>query len=361
MTGKLRSRDQGNASPPKDEVDEKLIGAAINADVILEPSQTDPRPVRGYAGVALPEPHDLPVIPSAEPAGAPQTPTSRPFARSDGLRLMPLSGFIWGGATQNRQGARPISAQPRVRGDHVILLVTRGSADIDFPRKRQPIGQGRIAFIPSGTAFSFQPPADIDGWALLLPPNLGIGLPVGFPLAFRQGTPHPADEPLLEPAFQALGQDRVLGPRASSATALHLGLLALALTRAVDKPQVQDGDHLQSLVARPLTESFLELAANHLADGRTIADMALELGCTQAQLDRACHDSRGRTPLELLYSLRLERAAQLLRDTDMPIHAIAQEIGYSGIGHFMRVFTAATGRTPEAFRAMAWSGTDGSD
>lgn len=351
MTGNLRSRDQ-SATPlnREEQEEERLHDAAINADVILEPAENDPRPSRTHA--EAPPPHGLPVIAPDNPEAAPKTPSQRPFARSDGVRLMPLAGFIWGVAAPLRSAARPVAAQPRVRGDHVIILVTRGGAEIEFPRRRQLIGQKRIAFIPAGTAFSLLPPPDAEGHALLLPPNLSLGLPVGFPLAFHHGLPHPADEGLIEPAFAALGQDRAQGPAASSATACHLGLLALALSRAVNRPQIQGADQLQTMVSRPLTDSFLEMAEHHLADGRTIADMALELGCTQAQLDRACGESRGRTALELLYALRVERAAERLRSTDLPVLTIAREVGYSSLGHFIRVFAAATGRTPDAFRAM---------
>ncbi|MTH80064.1 helix-turn-helix transcriptional regulator [Paracoccus aestuariivivens] len=361
MTGNSRSRDLTTSAGATDAADRKLLGAAITADVILEPSTTDPRPIRGFTGYPPPEVTKGPTIAPVDTDGSYHVPPTRPFTRGDGVRLMPLSGFIWGGQIHARQGSAPVAAAPRVRGDHVIILVIKGGAAVEFPRKAQLIGQGRVAFIPSGTAFSIHPPADTEGWALLLPPNLGTDLPIGFPLAFQHGLPHPADEALLEPAICALGHDRAPGPNASGATACHLGLLALALSRTVEQPQIHDPNHLHTLVARPLTENFLALAARHLADDRTIADMARELGCTQAQLDHACTESRGRTALELLYALRLEQAAHLLRDTDAPIPQIAQEVGYTSVGHFIRVFAAATGRSPEAFRIIAWEQPEAED
>lgn len=352
MTGKPRSRDQIGPPSQTDEVEEKLLSAAITADVILEPGLTDPRPIRGYSG--QPEPVEpIPALVPVTPDERPRAPGRRPFGQGDGLRLMPLAGFIWGGQVHARSGPGPAIAAPRLRGDHVILFIARGGAHIQFPRKRQFLGQGRIAFVPAGTAFSFEAPAGTEGLALLVPPTMLGQLPIPLPSGFRNGIPHPTDAALIEPALRALGQGGVLGQRDTDATNCHLGLLSLALSRAVDRPQIHDPDQLHVLSARPLAENFLALAGRHLADGRTISDMARELGCTLAQLDNACIEIRGKHALDLIYGLRLERAAALLRDSDMPIATIAQELGYSGIGHFMRVFAAATGRTPEAFRHSA--------
>lgn len=102
--------------------------------------------------------------------------------------------------------------------------------------------------------------------------------------------------------------------------------------------------------ARPLTDRFLDLALTELSQNQTIAELARRLGHSLAQLDRACLQSRGRSALQLLYDLRLERAVNALRDSDMPIHEIARELGYSGQAHFIRSFAAATGRSPQAYR-----------
>ena len=96
-----------------------------------------------------------------------------------------------------------------------------------------------------------------------------------------------------------------------------------------------------------------------MSQNQTIAELARRLGHSLAHLDRACLQSRGRSALQLLYDLRLERAARALRGSDIPICDIAQELGYAGLGHFMRSFAAATGRSPEAYRDVMRNGVGG--
>jgi len=53
---------------------------------------------------------------------------------------------------------------------------------------------------------------------------------------------------------------------------------------------------------------------------------------------------------KLLSNIRLERAAELLRDTDSPIRDIASKCGYNNIEHFHRCFKSKYGITPSAYR-----------
>lgn len=58
----------------------------------------------------------------------------------------------------------------------------------------------------------------------------------------------------------------------------------------------------------------------------------------------------GLTYTEYLQSLRLERAEELLRDTDLQIEAIAREVGYHNKGYFYKIFTERHQLTPAQFR-----------
>ncbi len=57
-----------------------------------------------------------------------------------------------------------------------------------------------------------------------------------------------------------------------------------------------------------------------------------------------------------LTQVRITRAKQLLRFTDMPIESISQECGMSDANYFSRVFRKVEGTSPGEFRKM-WQGT----
>lgn len=360
MTGPLRSLHQPFAVADTDRVRDRLIGAAITADVILEPADDDPR-AQGHVPSVRAAPAAPRAVPTPTPGAtrpSPTPPNPSPHGQSpnssacagDGLRLMPIASFVWGGAPRGRLGQRDATAMPRVRGDHVLVLVTQGALAVELPRLRHPVTQGRAAFIPAGTAFSLHPPAQIQGWALLIPPAAARALPVALPDAFRCGLPDAADRALLEPTLAALGQGSPRNPAEETAVLCQLGLLSVALSRLSAHSPDPDDPARQLAKARPLTQRFLDLVTANPAQDRTMAEIAADLGCSLAHLDRACLHSRGRPAIQLLYAVRCDRAAQLLRHTDRPVAQIATELGYSGLGHFLRAFAEATGRTPDSFR-----------
>lgn len=353
----------------KDPARQRLVAAGVTAASIQEPGEIDPRqpgarpdaqeqPGRDFSSGAISVLNAA--IPLDQPG--PQAPAVAPvrpghcFPPGDGLRLIPLSGFHWGGALRGRNAA----PAPRVRGDHVLIWLQQGTLQVEFPRHCHGLAPGCLAFIPAGTAFALRPGAEVQGRALLIAPAHGAALPVPLPPGFRSGTPLPQDRPLIEPAMQALGIAQPQAgtgqtaagqtPTGQAAIACQMALIALALSRMDARSAAQRPGPAALHEARPLAERFIELAEAELAQNQTIAELARRLGHSLAQLDRACRQCRGRSALEVLYDLRHESAAKALRDGDLPICDIARELGYSGLGHFIRSFAAATGRSPEAYR-----------
>jgi len=56
------------------------------------------------------------------------------------------------------------------------------------------------------------------------------------------------------------------------------------------------------------------------------------------------------TPLEYLKRFRIEKAKNLLINTDLPISVIAEEVGFSNISYFIKCFSEYEKLTPKAFR-----------
>jgi AraC family transcriptional regulator len=59
----------------------------------------------------------------------------------------------------------------------------------------------------------------------------------------------------------------------------------------------------------------------------------------------------GASPHAYLASLRVQRAQQLLAETDLSISELSTRVGYGSPSHFSKAFRQATGLTPRAFRA----------
>ena len=74
-------------------------------------------------------------------------------------------------------------------------------------------------------------------------------------------------------------------------------------------------------------------------------------GVSAAHFARSFKEAFGVPPHRYLLTRRIERAAALLRDTDLAITEIAFQTGWSSLGTFGRTFRDVTGESPGELRA----------
>lgn len=278
---------------------------------------------------------------TAEPPAAPARPRNdvrirRAVPPAAPARLLPLAAFVW--------GSRALPPQPRTRQDHALIWVTGGRLHLDFPRRHHRLRPGDLHYVPAGTAFAALPMQGAQGHVALLNPALAGSAAADLPprgLAAHVGIDGPRLLALLG-ALAAADPASAAGRLADLAQCLN-GLSPERPPAPEPAGPPQD---------RNLVERFMALAEARLAGGASLAELAVELRSSMAALDRACTAARGRRAIELIHDLRLERAASLLRQGRQTPAQIAEALGYSSQAHFTRAFVAATGRTPEVFRAQ---------
>lgn len=79
-------------------------------------------------------------------------------------------------------------------------------------------------------------------------------------------------------------------------------------------------------------------------------DLARELETSETVVSRIINIHFGKSFPQLLNERRVEDAKRLLRETKVPVRAIAEEAGFNSIASFNRVFKDLTGETPGAYR-----------
>lgn len=79
--------------------------------------------------------------------------------------------------------------------------------------------------------------------------------------------------------------------------------------------------------------------------------LAAVSGVSEAHFARAFKEAFGAPPHRYLLTRRIERAAAMLRDTDLPITEIAFATGWNSLGTFGRVFRDIKGESPGDLRA----------
>jgi AraC-like DNA-binding protein len=98
------------------------------------------------------------------------------------------------------------------------------------------------------------------------------------------------------------------------------------------------------------------LRAKDLIDARyreplDVPALARAAHLSQAHFSREFRRAFGETPHQYLLTRRLERAAELLRNTDHSVADVCLAVGLSSVGSFTTSFGRAFGLSPTAYRA----------
>lgn len=104
----------------------------------------------------------------------------------------------------------------------------------------------------------------------------------------------------------------------------------------------------------PVLPSYLAQAKNyireHYAEPLTLSHIAKIVSVNPAYLSSRFAKHCGQNFLEYLTHYRVEKARELLKNTNLQIQEIAERVGYGDVAYFNRIFRRETGRTPGAYR-----------
>lgn len=95
----------------------------------------------------------------------------------------------------------------------------------------------------------------------------------------------------------------------------------------------------------------LDYINEYLDQDIRLTDLAQLLGMSQFHFSYLFKRSLGIPPYQYLLQQRIERAKQLLKQTDKSIVNIAFACGFNSHSHLSKQFRQLTGMTPKAFRA----------
>ena len=97
-------------------------------------------------------------------------------------------------------------------------------------------------------------------------------------------------------------------------------------------------------------EAITVMEAKYAAD-LTLDDVARQIATSRRQLQR-CFDEHSDAPFrQCLARIRMQRAAELLAETSIPVHDIAARVGYRQPAQFAKAFARVHGVPPTRYRA----------
>jgi AraC-like DNA-binding protein len=207
------------------------------------------------------------------------------------------------------------------------------------PTSVEPVrfgGRGPVTALVAG-AFRFAAPAR----SVLLEK-----LPAVLHIAAGEAT----TSPQLAAAVQLiLAESAAPGP---GSTLLSARLAEILLVHALRAHASEKGDEKQGLcaLADPGIGASLRMMHARPAEPWTVDSLARAVGMSRSAYAARFTALVGEAPLQYLTRWRMTQAAELLREGDETVPAIAERVGYRNAAAFMKAFTRIEGVGPGAYR-----------
>ncbi len=99
-----------------------------------------------------------------------------------------------------------------------------------------------------------------------------------------------------------------------------------------------------------IVNNALEYMRAHYNEKLRLVDVADEVYVSQWHLSKLLNRVTGQNFSELLNAIRMEKAAELLRDPQLRISDIAEQVGFVDLAHFSRVFKKVEGISANEYR-----------
>lgn len=94
----------------------------------------------------------------------------------------------------------------------------------------------------------------------------------------------------------------------------------------------------------------VEYIKEHYSEKLTLNAIAKKFNFSPSYFSYLFANVTSKTFSEYLTAVRINMAIQLLSETDMPISAVSEMVGFSDLSNFYRTFRQQTGQTPKSFR-----------
>ncbi len=108
---------------------------------------------------------------------------------------------------------------------------------------------------------------------------------------------------------------------------------------------------ITSLDEKLMTRALKYVEDNIMDSDLSVEKLSNELGFSRVHLYKKMLSITGKTPLEFIRLVRLKRASQLLRESQLTVSEIAYQVGFSDPRYFSKIFKAEYKSLPSQYKA----------
>lgn len=228
----------------------------------------------------------------------------------------------------------------------IIQATLAGSIVYRDPAGEQPVGPGSFLLFTHGEPSAYGQPGPLrKPYACAWIGLVGAGV-AEHADAFRKRHGSVVEAGVGHPLFAEF-DDLIRSAEPASATPPHR-LAADAFRFLMRLFEHAERDRLRELT--PVDQAIEHLLRQpHLP--LSVDQVARHFGCSREHLSRLFHTRVGQPAAAYLADARRRRALRLLRETDLPLAAVADQCGYATTHTLARQVRAATGLSPSQVRA----------
>lgn len=268
------------------------------------------------------------------------------FAESDDR---PLCGLFAVGYERETSPAYDWDGLTRQDGPLLLFQYTlEGSGELEADGRLHRLEPGQAFLVEIPGRHRYRLPAGAPAWEflfILLRPSLVAPIWTdvkdklgAVPFLPRGSGPIVA----LNDTVRQAREGRIADPYAASEHAYRF-MMELARFAA--------GKGVADALWPPAVQEAVRYMDRHYGRMIGLDQLAEKLGLSKYHFLRTFARYVGQTPAQYVGRVRIERAIELLRQTDWSLDRIAAAVGYSSGSYFIRVFRKLTGLTPAQFRS----------
>lgn len=118
-----------------------------------------------------------------------------------------------------------------------------------------------------------------------------------------------------------------------------------------DHANANSNFHPKSRISTEEIEQVKKLVLEDLSEKITIDDLSAEIGMSKFHFLREFKKMTGETPYQFVLAIKLEKAKELLNQSDQSITEIALDLGFSDQSHFTKAFSTKYGISPKRYKS----------
>ncbi|MGQ0684351.1 helix-turn-helix domain-containing protein [Bradyrhizobium sp.] len=239
---------------------------------------------------------------------------------------------------------------------HQVLLIERGGGEATLDGRVWALRPMHAVNVPVGDVHGFSFLPGTQGWVVTIAAEIldeTLLPPEGLRSALSQcavvrGTPQ-MRATMKQIFAEFAGRDFARAHVLRALSASLIGLVARELVRGKREESAADSE---------LFRRFEALLERHHLERWSVSDYAGALSVTATHLNRVTRVATGDTASHLILNRLIREARRNLVYTNLPVSTIAYALGFDDPAYFSRVYAAATGLSPRAFRERLHGGEE---